>query len=106
MVLIIPVTHSQILGQTDLYLTELLSGDIMKKMKLRRVNRPAYAVVSIAAALLASTLPANAQVDEDAVEEIIVTGSRIPRTGFETLQPATVLDSEKLDLRGNVDIAT
>lgn len=35
----------------------------------------------------------------------MVTGSRIPRTGFETLQPATVLDSEKLELRGNVDLA-
>lgn len=49
---------------------------------------------------------ANAQVDDEEVEEIIVTGSRIPRTGFETLQPATVLDSEKLELRGSIDIAS
>jgi len=44
-------------------------------------------------------------VDEGPVEEIIITGSRIPRSGFETLQPATVLDSEKLDLRGNISLA-
>jgi len=28
-----------------------------------------------------------------------------PRSGFETLQPATVLDGEKLDLRGNISLA-
>ena len=43
--------------------------------------------------------------DHETVEEIIVTGSRIPRDGFETLQPATVLDSENLQLRGTLDIA-
>ena len=42
---------------------------------------------------------------EEEIEEIVVTGSRIPRTGFETLQPATVLDGEQLSLRGNVDIS-
>lgn len=42
---------------------------------------------------------------DEEIEEITVTGSRIPRTGFETLQPATVLDSEKLSLRGNIDIS-
>lgn len=47
----------------------------------------------------------NAQDSSTPVEEVVVTGSRIPRTGFETLQPATVLDSEKLELRGNIDIA-
>ncbi len=43
--------------------------------------------------------------DDEVVDEIIITGSRIPRSGFETLQPATVLDGEKLDLRGNISLA-
>lgn len=50
--------------------------------------------------------PAAAQTDdEEQIEEIVVTGSRIPRAGFETLQPATVLDNEKMTLRGTIDIA-
>jgi hypothetical protein len=39
------------------------------------------------------------------IELVIVTGSRIPRKGFESLQPTTVLDSVALDLRGNLNIA-
>ena len=76
-------------------------------MQLRRTNCPVYGSVPFTAVLLTAvlTMPVQAQVNEESVEEIVVTGSRIPRTGFETLQPATVLDSEKLDLRGNVDIA-
>lgn len=42
----------------------------------------------------------------EALEEIVVTGSRIRRTGFETLQPAFVLDSEQLELRSGIDLAT
>ena len=33
--------------------------------------------------------------NDEAVDEIIITGSRIPRSGFETLQPATVLDATR-----------
>ena len=43
--------------------------------------------------------------DDEAVDEIIITGSRIPRSGFETLQPATVLSGENLELRGAINIA-
>ncbi len=45
-----------------------------------------------------------AQEESESVDEIIVTGSRIPRTGFETLQPATVIDSEALAARGTLDL--
>jgi outer membrane receptor protein involved in Fe transport len=52
----------------------------------------------------------SAQTSDDAefedVEEIIVTGSRIPRSGFDTLQPAIVIDSEFLEDRGFTDVAT
>jgi len=43
--------------------------------------------------------------DDEAVDEIIITGSRIPRSGFETLQPATVLSGETLELRGAINLA-
>lgn len=64
-------------------------------------------VVAVAAAMIPGVLTAQQPegVDEP-VEEIVITGSRIRRTGFETLQPAIVLDSEKLDLRGSIDLAS
>jgi outer membrane receptor protein involved in Fe transport len=39
------------------------------------------------------------------LEEIIVTGSRIPRAGFDTMLPATVIDSEFIGDRGFTNIA-
>lgn len=61
-----------------------------------------------AAALCTALLPAaQAQqpdqagtADADALEEIVVTGSRIKRAGFDTLQPATVLDGDFINMRG------
>jgi outer membrane receptor protein involved in Fe transport len=44
--------------------------------------------------------------DDEVIEEVIVTGSRIPRTGFDTLQPAVVIDGEFLGERGFTDVAT
>ena len=41
----------------------------------------------------------------EVIEEIVTTGSRIPRAGFETLQPATVLSGEKLALRNSFNLA-
>jgi len=42
---------------------------------------------------------------EEEVEEVVVTGSRIRRAGFDTVQPATVVDSEFIDLRGFNNVA-
>ena len=45
--------------------------------------------------------------DEDAeIEQMIVTGSRIKRSGLTAPTPVTVLDSEALSLQGEVNIAT
>lgn len=46
--------------------------------------------------------PAN---EDEIIEQVIITGSRIPRAGFETLQPATVLLSDEIDLRGSISLA-
>jgi outer membrane receptor protein involved in Fe transport len=39
-----------------------------------------------------------------AVEEVVVTGSRIERAGFDTLEPATTVDSAYLENRGTTNI--
>jgi outer membrane receptor protein involved in Fe transport len=43
---------------------------------------------------------------DEPLDEIVITGSRIKRTGFETLQPAVVLDRERLELNSGIDLAT
>lgn len=71
-----------------------------------------------ALAFFASTVPACAQdtaadtqssdtaapADEGSGDEIIVTGSRIPRAGFDTIQPALVTTAEQIDKRGYTNI--
>lgn len=73
-----------------------------------------------ALAIFASTVPACAQDStaqpaadeqaddtapgEDTGREIIVTGSRIPRAGFDTIQPALVTSAEQIDARGYTNI--
>jgi len=62
-------------------------------------------------ALMCLTTPANAQTaatpagTEEADDAIVVTGSRIRRAGFDTLEPATVVSSEYLDARGLTNVA-
>lgn len=47
---------------------------------------------------------ANAETASDQ-QLIVVTGSRIPRAGFDTLEPATVVSSEYLETRGLTNVA-
>jgi outer membrane receptor protein involved in Fe transport len=42
----------------------------------------------------------------EVIEEIVITGSRIPRAGFDTLVPALVIDSEFLEDRSFTDIGS
>ncbi len=76
-------------------------GRVILSRKL--VSGAAFTTLAILAA--GATFAQGSGSDAE-IEEIIITGSRIPRSGFETLQPATVLDGEKLDLRGNISLAT
>ncbi len=41
----------------------------------------------------------------DVLEEVVVTGSRIRRAGFDTLQPAVQIDSDFLETRGFINVA-
>jgi outer membrane receptor protein involved in Fe transport len=43
---------------------------------------------------------------DEMIEEIVITGSRIARAGFDTLMPAIVIDSQFLEDRGFTDVAT
>lgn len=47
----------------------------------------------------------SAQAEPAALETIVVTGSRIQRAGFETLEPATVVDGEYIEVRGLTNVA-
>lgn len=76
----------------------------------RSVLRNPFGIATAVAAALVPGVTLSQQVadgvDNEVVDEIVITGSRIRRAGFETLQPAIVLDSEKLDLRGSIDLAS
>jgi outer membrane receptor protein involved in Fe transport len=68
----------------------------------------ALAIVAAAApsiALAQSTTAPQAASNDDSNDTIIVTGSRIPRAGFDTLEPATVVSAEYLDARGLTNVA-
>ena len=43
--------------------------------------------------------------DDKAMTEVVVTGSRIVRAGYDTLEPATVISSEYIESRGLTNIA-
>lgn len=68
---------------------------------------------SLAAGFIALSMPDTTSAQQpgeaearEALDEIVITGSRIRRTGFETLQPAVILDSEQLELNSGVDLAS
>ncbi len=79
--------------------------------------RSSFAVACAAAASLmcssvlhaqstsAESTPAQSAPAGDSLGEIVVTGSRIPRAGFDTLEPATVIDSKYIESRGITNVA-
>ncbi len=78
--------------------------------EFKRKLRLGTACTLLSAMGVAGVNPAYAQDaaadDEDLeVEEVVVTGSRIKRTGFDTVNPATVVDSEFLELRAFANVA-
>lgn len=56
-------------------------------------------------AQVAATTGVDAETDGPATELITVTGSRIRRAGFDTLEPALVISQEYLDKRGLTNVA-
>ena len=80
---------------------------LVKSAKFLRecVSKEKVHILLLLAAVLLSGEMFAQSTSQITIEEIIVTGSRIPRAGFETLQPATVLSNEEIELRGAVSIA-
>jgi iron complex outermembrane receptor protein len=73
----------------------------------RNITRSALLSTSAVALLAASFVPATAWAQDDneeVVEEVVVTGSRIRRAGFDTQTPGVQLDSADIDERGFTDI--
>ena len=61
----------------------------------------------VANTAFAQSASSSAETTEEGtyIETMVVTGSRIPRAGFDTMLPATVLDSEFIEARGFTNIA-
>lgn len=70
----------------------------------RRLRRASPLAVAISMALSPAVMAQD--IDEENIEEVTVTGSRIPRAGFDTLQPAIVVDGEFLEDRGFTDVGS
>lgn len=66
---------------------------------------PALAQVSSPPAPPPAPLVSGDPLPEEAGEAITVTGSRIKRAGYDTLEPATVISSEYLGVRGLTNVA-
>src|SRR5690349_5085076 len=65
-------------------------------------SKRVYAAV-VSMALAATTLPTGLSAQQ--VEEIVVTGSKIKRTSFDSVQPAVLVDAGLFQDRGVVNVA-
>lgn len=66
-----------------------------------RCNASRLGSLSLLAVAISASLPALAQ---QQTEEIIVTGSRVSRSGFDSSQPLTTIDSEQIENLGLVNV--
>ncbi len=83
-----------------------MSMDRNQKLRAALMGSAAWAFMAAPVALAPSTAMAQDQASDDAeVDQIIITGSRIARAGFDTLQPAVNVDAEFIDERGFFNIA-
>ena len=58
-----------------------------------------------AARLSSYAIPQGQNSEDKGMTEVVVTGSRIVRAGYDTLEPATVISSEYIESRGLTNIA-
>lgn len=74
---------------------------------LRRSARGRLLASSAAVLALLSSMPATAQDeadDEDDVEEVVITGSRISRSNLTTPTPTTILNAEAIEATGVINL--
>jgi outer membrane receptor for ferrienterochelin and colicin len=79
----------------------------MKKKLLVNVLQLSLLQLAVAPVVLAQSNDEESEGEETArtLDTIQVTGSRIPRAGFDTLEPATAITREAIDARGITNIA-
>ncbi len=81
----------------------------LRSESLRRSALAGVALSALGAPLVFGASGALAQgqpsVQADDADVIVVTGSRIARAGFDTLQPAVEVDSDMLEARSFVSVA-
>ena len=73
-----------------------------KKMLTARLAGRTATVATLAAALFSSA--AVAQVEDEAIEEVIVTGSRIKNANISAPSPVTMISGAEVNIRGNAQI--
>jgi iron complex outermembrane receptor protein len=72
----------------------------------RRMRTACAALLTVPFCIAPAMAQQDASPDDEYIEEIVITGSRIPRAGFDTLVPALVIDSEFLEDRSFTDIGS
>jgi outer membrane receptor protein involved in Fe transport len=71
----------------------------------RGVSRAMALLCGFSAAAVSSISIAQEQEDDKALQEVVVTGSRIVRAGYDTLEPASVVTAEYIESRGLTNVA-
>lgn len=94
---------------------ELLEGTVLRTLAIGSIllaaSAPGYAQDAAATPADTQAAPTDAGVDcsvnpsDPSCQAIVVTGSRIPRPNFDTVQPSTVLNSQAIEQRGFVNAA-
>lgn len=77
---------------------------LFKRISAHRSSLFASLII-VLCSLSVATAQEQQPAEDEALEEIVVTGSRIARAGFDTLQPAVNIDSDFLDDRGFANVA-
>ncbi len=83
------------------------------KYTRRRSNATRHFLLPLAAAvaMALTAIPASAQEaqsageDDEEIEEVVVTGSRITRAAYDNLQPGVAVDAQFMDERGYANVA-
>lgn len=73
-----------------------------KKMLTARLAGGTATVATLAAAMFSSA--AVAQVDDESIEEVVVTGSRIKNANISASSPVTTISGAEINIRGNTQI--
>jgi outer membrane receptor protein involved in Fe transport len=77
----------------------------MSAHRNRGASRATALLCGFSAAAVSSLSIAQEQEEDKTLQEVVVTGSRIVRAGYDTLEPATVVTAEYIESRGLTNVA-